>query len=115
MIKNHLWFIMSQVLYLILIMYHAHNTFQFEIPCSQLLVELYQPIQCSVKIPNRLTVYQKKMIIISIILLNFIMIHKIFALKHHYTDTQQKSSTFVMHHSQKIYFSMKHYAILQIL
>ena len=60
MIKNHLWFIMSQVLYpTILIMYHAHNTFQFEIPCSQLLVELYQPIQCSVKIPNRLTVYQK--------------------------------------------------------
>lgn len=52
---------MSQVLYpTILIMYHAHNTFQFEIPCSQLLVELYQPIQCSVKIPNRLTVYQKK-------------------------------------------------------
>ena len=50
MIKNHLWFIMSQVLYpTILIMYHAHNTFQFEIPCSQLLVELYQPIQCSVK------------------------------------------------------------------
>ena len=36
----------------ILIMYHAHNTFQFEIPCSQLLVELYQPIQCSVKIPK---------------------------------------------------------------
>lgn len=30
----------------ILIMYHAHNTFQFEIHCSQLLVELYQPIQC---------------------------------------------------------------------
>ena len=54
-----------------LIMYHAHNTFQFEIPCSQLLVELYQPIQCSVKIPNRLTVYQKKMIIISIIFIKF--------------------------------------------
>lgn len=30
----------------ILIMYHAHNTFQFEILFSQLLVELYQPIQC---------------------------------------------------------------------
>lgn len=55
----------------ILIMYHAHNTFQFEIPCSQLLVELYQPIQCSVKIPNRLTVYQKKTIIISIIFIKF--------------------------------------------
>lgn len=55
----------------ILIMYHARNTFQFEIPCSQLLVELYQPIQCSVKIPNRLTVYQKKMIIISIIFIKF--------------------------------------------
>ena len=35
------------------------------------------------------------------------MIHIIFALKHHNTDTQQKSSTFVMHHSQQIYFSMK--------
>ncbi len=33
----------------ILIMYHTHNTFQFEIPCSQLLVELYQPIQCILK------------------------------------------------------------------
>lgn len=33
----------------ILIMYHAHNTFQFEILCSQLLVELYQPVQCKLK------------------------------------------------------------------
>ncbi|PVG75033.1 hypothetical protein DDL24_16090 [Staphylococcus aureus] len=32
-----------------MIMYHVHNTFQFEIPCSQLLVELYQPIQCKHK------------------------------------------------------------------
>ena len=36
------------------------------------------------------------------------MIHKIFALKHHYTDIHnKKSSTFVMHHSQKYIFSMK--------
>ncbi len=36
------------------------------------------------------------------------MIHIIFALKHHNTDIQQqKSSTFVMHHSQQIYFLMK--------
>lgn len=34
------------------------------------------------------------------------MIHIIFALKHHNTDTQQKSSTFVMHHSQQIYLIM---------
>lgn len=72
MIKNHLWFIMSQVLYpTILIMYHAHNTFQFEIPCSQLLVELYQPIQCSVKNSKPFNSISEKMIIISIIFIKF--------------------------------------------
>lgn len=71
-------------------MYHAHNTFQFEIPCSQLLVELYQPIQCILKNSKPFNSISEKMIIISIIFIKFHMIHIIFALKHHNTDTQQK-------------------------
>lgn len=48
-------------------MYHTHNTFQFEIPCSQLLVELYQPIQCILKNSKPFNSISEKMIIISFI------------------------------------------------
>lgn len=52
-------------------MYHTHNTFQFEIPCSQLLVELYQPIQCILKNSKPFNSISEKMIIISFIFIKF--------------------------------------------
>lgn len=52
-------------------MHHTHNTFQFEIPCSQLLVELYQPIQCKHKNSKPFISISEKMIIISIIFIKF--------------------------------------------
>lgn len=55
----------------ILIMYHAHNTFQFEILCSQLLVELYQLVQCKLKNSKPFNSISEKMIIISIIFIKF--------------------------------------------